>query len=161
VFRYCAYLSGVFAQETYHDNEDFTQKTIFVLVSESSLFLMAPDIALIMVLMVPGASRRVQCIAIKDRERRSIGVYPVQPDGSRPRENVFTIYENKRICPKQSKFGVDEQSSQGCWISQEDCSIDLEAYAKLQNIQNYVSLSTTSFRNSCAFGLDTILGKMM
>jgi hypothetical protein len=40
----------------------------------------------------------------------SIGVYPVQPDGSRPRENVFTIYENKRICPKQSKFGVDEQS---------------------------------------------------
>jgi hypothetical protein len=37
----------------------------------------------------------------------------------------------------------------------------LEAYAKLQNIQNYVSLSTTSFRNSCAFGLDTILGKMM
>jgi hypothetical protein len=117
VFHYCAYLSGVFAQETYHDNEDFTQKTIFVLVSESSLFLMAPDIALIMVLMVPGASRRVQCSAIKDRERRSIGVYPVQPDGSRPRENVFTIYENKRICPKQSKFGVDEQSSQGCWIS--------------------------------------------
>jgi hypothetical protein len=38
---------------------------------------------------------------------------------------------------------------QGCGISQAD-SIDLEAYAKLQNIQNYVSLSTTSFRNSCA-----------
>jgi hypothetical protein len=51
--------------------------------------------------------------------------------------------------------------AQGCRISQADCSIDLEAYAKLQNIQNYVSLSTTSFRNSCAFGLDTILGKMM
>jgi hypothetical protein len=108
VFHYYAHLSGVFGQETYHDNEDFTQKTIFVLVSESSL-LMAPDIALIMVLMGAGC-RGVQCSAIKDRERRSIGVYPVQPDGSRPRENVFTIYENKRICPKQSKF-VDEQSS--------------------------------------------------
>jgi hypothetical protein len=44
-------------------------KTIFVLVSESSLFLMAPDIV-IMVLM--GTVRRgVQCSAIKDRERRS------------------------------------------------------------------------------------------
>jgi hypothetical protein len=53
VFHYYAYLSGVFGQETYHDNEDFTQKTIFVLVSESSL-LMAPDIALIMVLMGAG-----------------------------------------------------------------------------------------------------------
>jgi hypothetical protein len=27
-----------FSLKTYHDNEDFTQKTIFVLVSESSLF---------------------------------------------------------------------------------------------------------------------------
>jgi hypothetical protein len=53
VFHYYAHLSGVFGQETYHDNEDFTQKTIFVLVSESSL-LMAPDIALIMVLMGAG-----------------------------------------------------------------------------------------------------------
>jgi hypothetical protein len=41
------------------------------------------------------------------------------------------------------QVGVDEQSSQGCRISQADCSIDLEAYAKLQNIQNYVSLSTS------------------
>jgi hypothetical protein len=55
--------------------------------------------ALIMVLMLP--RRGVQCSAIKDRDR-SIGVYPVQPDGSRPRENVFTIYENKRI-PKQKQ----------------------------------------------------------
>jgi hypothetical protein len=78
----------------------------------------------------------------------SIGVYPVQPDGSRPRENVFTIYENKRICPKQSKFGVDEQSLRDAGYHRRS-SIDLEAYAKLQNIQNYVSLSTTSFRNSC------------
>jgi hypothetical protein len=42
-----------FRSRNYHDNEDFTQKTIFVLVSESSL-LMAPDIALIMVLMGAG-----------------------------------------------------------------------------------------------------------
>jgi hypothetical protein len=70
---------------------------------------MAPDIALIMVLMGTGASR---CSMQRYQRSRtsSIGVYPVQPDGSRPRENVFN-YENKRICPKQSKFGVDEQSS--------------------------------------------------
>jgi hypothetical protein len=72
---------------------------------------------------------------------------------------MSTIYENKRICPKQSKFGVDEQSS-GMGYHRRTVALT-EAYAKLQNIQNYVSLSTTSFRNSCAFGLDTILGKMM
>jgi hypothetical protein len=39
--------------------------------------------------------------------------------------------------------------------------LDVDAYEKLRNIQNYVMLSNTSFRNSCSFGLDTILGKML
>jgi hypothetical protein len=60
---------GVFAQETYHDNEDFTQNNFRSSFRELTFF----DGTRYCDHGIDGyrVRRGVQCIAIKDRERRS------------------------------------------------------------------------------------------
>lgn len=42
-----------------------------------------------------------------------------------------------------------------------DFEIDVDAFVSLQDIQSYTALTHPSFRSSCTFGLDVIIGKMM
>jgi hypothetical protein len=124
-------------------------------------FLMAPDIALIMVLMGAGCVEAFNA-ALSKIENVVPSVYipfnQTVVDRGKMSSRFMKINE---YVPNKASLASMNRALRDAGISQADCSIDLEAYAKLQNIQNYVSLSTTSFRNSCAFGLDTILGKMM
>jgi hypothetical protein len=98
-----------FGQETYHDNEDFTQKTIFVLVSESSFF---DGTRYCFDHGIDGCRvrRGVQCSAIKDRERRSSVYIPFnQTVVDRGKMSSRFMKINEYV--PNSKFGVDEQSS--------------------------------------------------
>lgn len=136
-------------------------RSSFMAAFKEMTFLMAPDTALITILIGAGLVEAFNAALSKIRNVAPSVYVPLDHAVVQKQHMSSRFMQINEYVPNKASLASMNRALRDEGIPQELCSIDVEGYTQLQNIQNYVSLSTISFRNSCAFGLDTILGKMM
>ena len=129
-------------------------------VKEMTL-LMSPDLALLTILAGVGTMEVFNAILSRVKSTAPSVYVPfnqsvVRNNAASARFMQFTSY-----IPNRASIASMNKALRDAGFSEDEYGLDIEKYARLQNIQNYVGLNTSSFRNSCSFGLDVILGKMM